>query len=404
MIKIIYHLQLSAIDKETKRFVLHKDSNFSVMQNVIKSLNCYYSGQYAHTILAPGDIDAISQDLLNTFDNNVNVIYDNDFYSKSVFSSRYDWNSDRYKSLINDFVKDVNIIWENNPSLVMNWKTLLLEENLLDKVKVITYNHWIDTKEYPKINKRCAYAIRQFEGVLYSDLAMANSGESIKQISDQAYDYFHDELLYDVVKIPPFIYEDEKLIYGRLEDDDKIRIIYNHRLSSLPYYKDGFDTFVQTINNISDKVDKKIQVIFTDASNKLSSKNEIDIKEKDNLEVILLKDLSKQRYYDILRIGDICVACFSKNGGCWSISLMEGILTGNAVLLPNHSGYREMVPMKFVGLCNNDNDYTTKLLDLINNKELRNENSKIAIRYYLKKYSAQRVCETLHNELQKVIR
>jgi hypothetical protein len=386
---ILWHLQLSAIDKNNGKFLTSKDSNFSVCSNIIKGLN-QLDCTYRHHILVPDRIEFEKCDLPNT----EFINYD---YTTRVFSSRYDWNSVLTENIINTIKPD--IIWENNPTLVNNWKTLLLEMKLIDKIKVVSYNHWIDTDAYPKIDRRCPYSFRQYEGALLSDLHMCNSLEAKNQILQSGLKLFNNVNRIPAnrtITVPPFsFYED--ILKNKVEKSENIKIIYNHRLSSLPYYNTAYCLFCEVINNIIDKLEKPIEIIFTDASCKLDNKDSIKINENEKCKVTLMRNLSKDDYYKLLWSCNICVGTFLPgNGGAWSISLYEGILTDNAVLVPDHAGYKEMVPFNFIGLIEpNLTDTSEKLLKLINNENWRNSNSEIAKTFFLENYDSTIICAKL---------
>lgn len=156
MKKILYNLQLSFIDKNGT-FLLNKDSNFSVFYNIAKSMAKYYPDKYQFVVLLPDD--QTGAEMLEEIPNVIQIF--SDTFTKRVFSSRYHWDADKMGEVIKEFKPDM--VWENNPTLVNNWKTLLLEEKMIDKVKVLTYNHWIDTPEMPKIDHRAPYYVRQCE-------------------------------------------------------------------------------------------------------------------------------------------------------------------------------------------------------------------------------------------------
>lgn len=394
--KILWNLQLSAIDKNTKTFLIEKDSTFSICENVIKAFyNKHYD--FSHVILLPSNSYQVSPLPNSIFETSSN-------YITSVFSSRYQWDINCFSKILLKHHPD--IIWENNPSLVNNWKTLLYELNMLDKCKIITYNSWIDSDKFPKIDRRCPYAIRQFEGAMLSDLCLCNSNEAKQQIiKHTAADFFSPQTIekyQSKIQIcAPFVEEKDILKHETTKPKDHVAIVYNHRLSSLPYYADGYNIFCKLINNISNRVFKlPIKIYFTDVSGKLTTVTDIPIEKSKNIEIILAKNLTKEDYYKLLWQTHICAALFKEeNGGAWSISLADGILTKNAILVPNHSGYKEMVDPNFKWLINTFDieSLSNTLYNLIENEELRHINSTQAFTYFLNNFSSDVLSSKLFN-------
>ena len=116
-----------------------------------------------------------------------------------------------------------------------------------------------------------------------------------------------------------------------------------------------------------------------------------------------MKNLNKESYIKLLNKTDICVGTFvEENGGCWSMSIAEAILAGNAVIIPNHSGYSEIVyNQNFDGLCFDEGIIKVYLLTLIDYKEFRDENAKNAKKIYLKENSSQKVIRRFEQILFK---
>jgi len=403
MKKILYMLQLSFIDKDGN-FLINNDSNFSVFYNIVKSFDKYYKSDYMFYVLLPKNVVTEFKNL-----SNITPIYNADIYTKKVFSSRYNWPAETLAKYVDHIKPD--IIWENNPTLINNWKTLLLELGMINSVKIVGYNHWIDSEKFPKIDRRVPYSIRQAEGVLLSDLFLCNSNEARNQIIEAICEIYKPDFIEkynaDINTLPPYI-DDEfiDVMYnvniGRKPGNNTIRIAYNHRLSSLPYYKEPYERFIKALNYISEKVqDTKIIVYFTDVSGKIKERSEIEFQDTENITISLVKGLSKESYLQLLVFCDICVGAFlEKYGGAWSISLADGILTKCATIVPNHTGYKEMVDAYYPLLINDDQNLGEVLLDIINNPDIRLQSIDLAYNFYKAKYSMKALAEKLHKYLK----
>jgi hypothetical protein len=341
MKKILWNLQLSSVSKSTGRLQVLSDSNWSFNLNCIKALP-----DYEHHVIIPclSDIESYTAVIAEL---DKRQIYFHELKKRNrfgVFTSRYEWNNDKIEDILMSVRPD--LIWENNPSLVMNWKTLLLELSMIDKVPVITYNHWIDNNMFPKIDARCTYQFRQHEGYYASDLVGVNSYYAQNVIYDgfkfTPWNDNHVSIYLDLSNkffvLPPII--DDKLI-EQLKPKEalfgKKTIVFNHRLSSLPYYRKNWEACLAVWDHAIEKHD--FQVIVTDNSGK-------GLSEKDNRSYIVHKpNMPYDEYIRTLWKSDIHMTLFDfGNGGTWSMSLAEAILTNNICIAYRHSGYEEMIP------------------------------------------------------------
>lgn len=348
MTNIFYNLQLSFIDRNGV-FLLNKDSNFSVFYNIAKSMAKYYP---KYKFFVPIPLNNTGEEILKGMQNVVH--FKSDCFTKRVFSSRYHWNSDTMAELVHRAKPE--LIWENNPTLVNNWKTLLIEEKLIDTVKILTYNHWIDSPWFSKIDARAPYYVRQCEGAYYADKILCNSEDAVDQILEcvnSILPWAVDRIEANIDTLAPYIDDETITTMEGTKETGVVNIIYNHRLSSLPYYDKPYKLFLDSIICLNEKTSNfnppfKMNIHFTDASGKLSSRNDIPIADTENMKIKLHENLDKITYWKLLKKMDVCVGSFFDNyGGAWSISLAEGILAGCNTIVPNHSGYKEMVPENY---------------------------------------------------------
>jgi hypothetical protein len=393
--KIFYNLQLSFIDKNGK-FLLNKDSNFSVFYNIAKGFAKYYPEYNFFTIIPK---ESIGSEILKELPN---VIYKRvDTFTKRIFSSRFQWYSDMMSQVIT--YAEPDLIWENNPTLVNNWKTLLIEDKLIEKTKVLTYNHWIDSPWYAKTDNRAPYFIRQCEGAYYADKILCNSEEASTQIVgcvSEILPWAFDRVVKNIDTLAPYI-DDETLtaIPSTREDAAEYNIIYNHRLSSLPYYDKPYKLFLEAVEQLKEfkVLQMPFKIHFTDASGKLSSRDDIPVTDSNNVKLFLHNNLAKNEYWDLLSKMDVCVGSFLDGyGGAWSISLAEGILAGCNTIVPNHSGYKEMVPEDYEFLLTFSDPRELKSLIL---EAAISEPNTTAKEFYLKNYSMK----VLSTKLDKIL-
>jgi len=412
MKKILYNLQLSSVGKHGK-ILLDKDSNLILWQNTVIAFNRYLKNEYEHHVIIPDS--TLSEGFHGYMLKNTHYHVSGLTHTNSAYSGRYHWHANEMRNILRKVRPDV--IWENNPSLVNNWKTILMEEKLIDKIPVITYNHWVDSIHYPKLDRRCPYSMRQAEGFLLADLILCNSHFIKEQIQEQVKETFKETFIQLYKKkplgsyihpFPPIMdeYEFQSKNYN-IEKRDVVRIIYNHRLSSLGYYKDSFKMFLAVLNQLKTRSLKKpVEVVITDVSGKIKERKDIDFEDGSGVRIILKGNMDRKTYLKEMFNSDICVGLFPHgNGGGWSISLAEGIMTGCAVLIPEHSGYAEMAPeYSSVKVYPKMRQVKEKLMKLINDKQERNKNSRIAFEFYDSNYNSKKLIMDLHKKLKKVFK
>jgi len=207
----------------------------------------------------------------------------------------------------------------------------------------------------PKISEDKTYIFRQAEGAYKSDLAMVNSNFGIEFFLLGLKDYFTDEVINNIsdkiIPIPPLINMD---LARREEKFSKPTFLFNHRLSSLGYYKDNFDMFVKACNQLEFDFD----VILTNPSGYIISDLPKYMK--------ILNFESYNEYLDMVSRCWACVGVFLNSYGTWSMSMTDAIVSNTLVILPNLYGYPEMVPQDYK-LIFSSHDELVNLMKLVIN-------------------------------------
>ncbi|MFH1668259.1 MAG: glycosyltransferase, partial [Candidatus Komeilibacteria bacterium] len=246
-----------------------------------------------------------------------------------VFGSRFLNFADinRLKEICDEIKPD--FIWTNDMTRVPTYQ-------LISDAKIICYNHWIDNRIMPKISEDKTYIFRQAEGAYKSDLAIVNSKFGIEFFLLGLKDYFTDEIIQEIsnkiIPVPPLINMD---LTRREEKFTKPTFLFNHRLSSLGYYKDNFDMFVKACNQL----DFAFDVILTNPSGYIISDLPKYMK--------ILNFESYNEYLDMVSRCWACVGVFLNSYGTWSMSMTDAIVSNTLVILPNMYGYPEMVPQDY---------------------------------------------------------
>lgn len=330
---VLMYLQLSR-NKDGK-YVMSADSNFNFMSKVC---NMFAERKDNVDIIIPSSIQRvdIKNDIISQVphSNLLEVTYADD-----VFGSRFFFNQDMV-----DIVRDkkYDLLWINDPSLVQNFKIFAN-----GKPKIITYNHWVDFPTDKKSPDGFTYMYRQFEASMISDVYLLNSDFHVEEFQKQFRKVFKQHSKSQIISFPPIA----NASVGR-DLSDRIKILFNHRLSSLPQYKENFDNFVSVINR-----NREVDVIITNPEGK-TPKFQIPR----HFEVV--NSVTEEEYNYLLKSCNTQLNCFDYAGG-WSMSASDAIVNSYNTLLLSHSGYREMTPLNSYSQCSNLSDMRMKLDKLI---------------------------------------
>ena len=292
-----------------------KDSNYVFNINLMKSLK--YEGHECELIL-PGEYD---------------IFVNNPFYSRFVF------NFDAAEKLIKD--KNPDIIFENEPTKVMCWNALKFNKKF--SFKIYTYNHWLDTTLDRKVPcDYLTYMYRQFEGHLYADKSGFNSDFAAGLFLFNARQLFitdFDKLKSKLYKLPPFVDVDEMNEFANNKKEDFI--LFNHRLSTLPYYNTQVNNLIWLLQSNNFLRSKKI--IFTNPTAKDSETI------TNQLDAIGMKyefvNLERKDYLELCSKANLGF-CLFEHPGMWTISALEVGYYAPVVGL-FHSGYAECIDKRY---------------------------------------------------------
>lgn len=398
---ILWQLQLSSVDTSGKLLV-DQDSNWSFARNIINGLMSI-TNDIKISILFPnttqvgpkvfGNIEAS----FKKYGGRVKLFpfrYDTNVFS-SRFSFDFELTIDMCKT-VEGHVGPIDVVWINDPSLVMNWKVVFNELGI--RPKIVSYNHWIDNEQFPKTNGYFNYTLRQIEGVIHSDLHLLNSKYASEMLisSFNQYNMEHSYPYHKVHDIPNILdvkfYTDNKLSWSPVTG--RFKIIYNHRISSMSYYKEAFDDFIEVCDSLAD-AGYVFNVVLTNPSGKNLRIDRTYVEVKTGLS-----------YIDYLR--EICSAHIVAssfrpgNGGMWSSSIMEGLALGVPTLVPKHSGYVEMAPHDYNGLFVSKADLFSKIKMLMNSIEFMANLSRTGFTFTRKNLSPEVVCTKLVSLLEGI--
>jgi len=367
--KILWLPQFSSV-KEGKYYIA-SDSNYSFAKNLIPSLLKVFP-ELEIFFLLPWDVAKSDYLEFYKFAQTYEIKISKIKMTTSVFGTRYSFDYEYMKELIEKIKPDY--IWENNPVHARALKTILWE--LKYDTKILVYYHWIDSPDYPKVAPEISYWYRQIEGAVSADLIFLNSHYALAQICTSIHKTLRDvtivkSLVKKMYKVPP-IFDSKLFEFKKSKSLECKGIIFNHRLSSLSYYKDNFNILADFMEKFIKKNGWGPKVYFTNPSRKEEPKV--------NFEAEFL-DLSLPDYYKFLGSDKVTIApnFFLHSQGMWSISTVEAGLLGNAVILPYKYGYMECAPKDYSGFFKTkeeayqlfekvllDNEFKTQLIEEYN--------------------------------------
>lgn len=397
MRKVLWFLQLSSV-RDGKFYPL-SDSNYNFAKNMIIGINKNLNNDLDISVVLPANIDVSEEYEISEFFHKYNIGRVNAFRTSSVFGSRFDFDYDENLRLIKLYKPD--IIFEHNPTHVRGWKTIAKE--LKSEAFIYTYFHWIDSPLFPKVDEDISYWWRQYDGILSADKVFFNSNYAISQIEDSLEASINFNFLTEKVDIvnkcfavPPCY--DRDISEYALNNVGSDGIVFNHRLSSLGYYKDNFDNFIKMLSLFEQDYGYIPNVYFTNPSRKqqplilgLSS---------ESICKLHFVELNEKEYYKLLGSDKVGIApnCFLTSKGMWSIATMEAGVLGNAVMMPEMYGYQEMADPTFAGFYPDFAKGYNTFTNLI-----RNENYRRDVAWQFGNYATRFECKVVAKKFLDII-
>jgi hypothetical protein len=203
--------------------------------------------------------------------------------------------------------------------------------------QTVCYNHWMACKNMTDL------ALRQYEDMVQADVCLMNSNYAISEFNNFYRKYNLPPL--DIRKLQPSFSSEMKPI----KEHAKSNIIYNHRLSTDPYYLSAFQSLVEICNVLENMVKEMPTIYFTNPSGK-------------SFDVTLYKPYFKtitlgtqDEYKRFLESDEISIHLntFFQSEGMWSMSTVDAIAAGNIALMPRKYGYAEIMQDDYEGYCDN---------------------------------------------------
>jgi len=347
MSKILYVPQLTAIDKITKQYSIHADSNVVILECIAECMK--NTGVEFDLMVPTGTQTEFSKKLIKY--HNWNIILERPINSlvRSAFTLRYDFDMSYWFDILNNKY-DVIII--HTPTLVNNInalvKHMMLSGYLEKKPKIVAYLHFTDVPTQNKVPKEFSYFYRQIEGLANADFPVTQSHANKQVIVANAKKYM-PELETPIPEVWNSTYsqkEIDKYKNSNNRYDDKIIINFPNRLSSTNYC--NHEKFFEVMRKIN-KTRDDIICYITNPSKYIP---DIQLESLVGCPVETPADLdSREEYISRLHKSDIVVALFNKeaHGG---VSSKEAMAAGCLPIFPKCYEYKEIMPKTYPGFCN----------------------------------------------------
>jgi len=311
---VLFDLQLSSFDG-------HGDIKFASDSNYVffSTMAGYVKDNYNCFVLAPEKCaDEIQKDLgqeIGVFP----IKYGTDYYT-----ARFQFDLEKVAVAVQACCPD--LIWTNNPIWVPFYKAVL--RKLGKDIAVLSYNHWIDLPSTRKEEKKYTLEYLQVAGTLASDGVLANSAWGMKLIKDGVRESSGHQ-----IEAPMFAFPPPLQAVSAPSGDLERHCIYNHRISSHPYYKDALARLEHLMLGLG------MPVVFTNPSGK-EPLHGFPFPAR-------FVSWSKQQYLDSLAKAYCSVSTLIDVGAQWSMSIVESVASSVPTLVPFSYGYAELLPKEY---------------------------------------------------------
>jgi hypothetical protein len=312
-----------------------------------------------------------------------------------AFAQRFDFNYRIWTNIISN--EDYDVVWINDPALVMNIKSLYAVTK--KKVPIIvSYNHWPDNPISPKTPEFMSYFFRQIEGALYSDIHFVNTNFSKRFLISGAKKYFKDEVISVLLKKITATYcPIVEISYSSIPQKSikPIFIAYTQRLSDLPYYRKSFDNAMSIMTELYE-TNKNFKFRLFNHANKVIPPEYLNLP---FVEVVQPKN--KDEYYKLLSECLMSIDCYDDER-VWSISQNEACNLLVMPILKFIDGYKEMYASSFKGYYKNKDEVMRLLKKCLDNPKFAVNEAAYAKRYMISHFNEVILAKMVLNKISSI--
>lgn len=251
MTKILWIPQLSFIQKNTSKFLLDEDSNMHFARRIFPVIHKTFP-DWTIDLITPEFFDAPEFSHVDY----VNKLKYTALFTPDAMLGRIYFPLDAWKTLLK--ISEPDIVFLNTPELVQNLTAL--REKMQLKFKIVTYNHWVELSDVPRVTEATSYIWRQTEGAVKSDMALFNSKYIIRRFVDSTLSNFGPQIREKLVgKIfPLYIPHKRRTFVKNKKVSSKVSVLWAQRLSENLFYKKDREYWFKIFNKYSDDVELSV--------------------------------------------------------------------------------------------------------------------------------------------------
>lgn len=336
--KILWIPQISSKSK-SDTILLTDDSNISVLMNM-KDSNFFKENEIT-VALEFSRCNCIGINWLE--ESGLKVWSDESRMFTNAKLERYNFNVHFYEKLNK---QNYDIVFVNEPTKVLALKEIFVNS------KIVTYNHWMACKNMKNL------IIRQFEGMSAADICFLNSNYAKYEILN-FYEKYEGVEKMNLIKLQPSF----NMKVKGLKNEARCNIVYNHRLSTDPYYMKAFNSLIKVCDIIEKEIGVKNMptIYFTNPSGK--EFNVLNFKPY-FAEITLEEKSDYNNFISSKEIG-IHLNTFFDSEGMWSMSTVDCAASGNICLIPRKYGYAEIFDKEYAGYCDTEMEMASILTSIL---------------------------------------
>lgn len=369
---ILWIPQISSKSSDGK-VLLNKDSNMSVLRNLIGSSFCN-----ENNIIIAFEFSYVDTIIDDAIKDNFICIFNQERKFSNAYMERFAFDNEFFENIKEKYT--IDLVFVNEPTKVIQLRKIF-------DCKVVTYVHWLAFKNMPEI------LWRQYEGINASDICFVNSNYVVDELKNFYCNYFNIFFHNKFVKAQPTFTGEVKEIKNNAE----FAFIYNHRLSSDKYYATAFETLrriCRKVKTISNNLFPMPIIYLTNPSGK-----QVELDE-DEYYFKILNLNTQEEYNDFISSNKIIghINTFFESEGMWSMSTVDCAITGNICLLPQKYGYAEIFEKDYLGYCKDENEMIEKIIDIGKNRyHAKDYESKM-----IKEHNSKIVGEKMNKEIKEL--
>lgn len=385
-LKILWVPQLSTTING--KFNLTSDSNWRYFSDMVIGLKKVDSNIQIHAVV-PSEEQLVDIKQLDEADPDKFISIKMYVHA---FAQRFDFNYEKWIQIVRDF--DYNVVFVNDPTLVMNIKSLYAVLNKKPPF-IVSYNHWPDNPLSPKTPDFMSYFFRQIEGAVYSDLHLVNTNFSKKFLIDGAKKVFNEDIIKSLNKkivaaYCPIVEVPFATIGLKIK---KIKhIAYTQRLSDLPYYRKALDNCITILSDVY-KQDQNFVLRLFNPANKIIPQEYVELP---FVEVVYPK--TKEEYYKLLAECYLSLDCYDDER-VWSISQNEATNLMVMPILRYVDGYKEMYDKNYGGFYTTNSECVKKILYALKNELWVNRQTRKARKFMLDMFNEKAVANLVYHKI-----